>query len=122
MHTSETQKDAGYRTTKRPKENCSYQVYHKDGETAMADVKQRLALKHWSGRYLSWSIDNFPLTPKLSQARRFFNMDELKIFLETSPYAPDNPEEYEIITIKITYEEVEERAEHGDLRESQIGS
>jgi hypothetical protein len=86
------------------------------------DAKHRLALKHWSGRYLSWSIDNFPLTPKLSQARRFLNTEQISAFLETSPYAPDNPEEYEIITIKITYEEVEERAEHGDLRESQIGA
>ena len=69
------------------------------------DVKHRLALKHESGRYLSWSPDNFPLTPKLSQARRFLNIEELRIFLESSPYAPDKPEEYEIVSIKITYEE-----------------
>lgn len=69
------------------------------------DVKRRLALKHESGKYLSWSIDNFPLTHKLSQARRFYSTEEMSIFLETSPYRPDKPDEFEIVTIKITYEE-----------------
>lgn len=70
------------------------------------DVKRRYALKHIdSGKYISWSPDNFPLTHKLSQARRFLNTEEMSIFLEHSPYKPDKPEEYEVITIKITYEE-----------------
>lgn len=70
------------------------------------EVKKRLALKHIdNGKYLSWSIDNFPLTHKLTQARRFIDTEQLRVFLETSPYKPDDPGEFEIVTIKISYEE-----------------
>ena len=69
------------------------------------DVKHRLALKHESGRYLSWSRDHFPLTSKLSQARQFKDMEQLIDFLKNSYYRPDKPEEFEIVGIKITYEE-----------------
>lgn len=79
------------------------------------DIKRRLVLKHWSGRYLSWSPDNFPLTHKLSQARRFLDTEQITAFLEGSPYAPDHPGEFEIVNIKITYEE---ENEHEDFENS----
>lgn len=69
------------------------------------EVKRRLALQHIeTGLYLSWSPDNYPHTKRIDQARRFYGTDEMKVFLEHSPYRPENPEEYEIATIRITYE------------------
>lgn len=68
------------------------------------EVKRRLALMHTSGLYLSWSPDNYPHTPKESQARKFYNNEDIATFLKDSPYKPDEPEEYEIVTIKTTYE------------------
>lgn len=80
------------------------------------ETKTRYVLKHESGRYLSWSPDEFPLTKKLSRARRFHSTEDIGLFLRVSDYAPDKPEEYEIQAIKITYEEVNENGENGDLR------
>jgi hypothetical protein len=69
------------------------------------ETKVRLALQHIeSGLFLSWSPDNYPHTRKIDQARRFYSMDELATFLEVSPYKPDEPAAYEIVSIKITYE------------------
>lgn len=74
----------------------------------------RLILKHQTGTYLSWSADNQPNTPKLKQARRFYNLEEMLIFLQTSSYAPENPGEYEIVNMKVTYEEVTEDGSTGN--------
>lgn len=67
-------------------------------------TKRRLALRHSDGRYLSWSPNNYPLTPHEDEARRFYKAEEIAHFLSDSHYKPDNPEEYEIVTLKITYE------------------
>jgi len=76
------------------------------------EIKRRLALLHIeTGLYLSWSSDNFPHTSKVSQARRFSKIDEVSVFLSNSLYRPDNPEEYEIVTLKITYEREESEDE-----------
>lgn len=85
------------------------------------ETKTRLALQHIdSGLFLSWSPDNYPHTRKIDQARRFYSMDELSMFLTHSPYKPDEPESYEIVTIKITYEleDVPNEREHGSIRKS----
>lgn len=72
----------------------------------VADVKRRLILKHSeSGLYVSWDPANMPFTAKLSQARRFTDAEEIRRFFEYSPYRPENPEEFEIVGLKITYEE-----------------
>lgn len=71
------------------------------------ETKYRLALKHNDGLYLSWSVNNFPLTPKISEARRFYNIDELNHFMAEAVYKPDNPEDYEIVEIQIDYKERE---------------
>lgn len=72
------------------------------------ETKTRLALQHIeTGLFLSWSPDNYPHTRKIDQARRFYNTDELSLFLEHSPYKPDEPEAYEIIEIEITYRKKE---------------
>jgi hypothetical protein len=69
------------------------------------ETKVRLALQHIeSGLFLSWSPDNYPHTRKIDQARRFYSMDELSMFLQHSPYKPDDPAAYEIVSIKITYQ------------------
>ena len=72
-------------------------------------VKHRLALRHNDGRYLSWSPSNYPLTPHEDEARRFYKAEEIAHFLSDSHYRPADPDEYEIVTLKITYElEVQE--------------
>lgn len=71
------------------------------------DVKRRLVLKHESGLYLSIDPDSMPHTNRLSRARRFIDAEQISAFLQVSPYAPKNPGEYEIVQIKITYEEEE---------------
>jgi len=68
------------------------------------EVKNRYVLRHESGLFLSWSPDSMPHTKKLSQARRFYSVEEISNFLENSFYKPDRPEEYEIVNLKITYE------------------
>lgn len=72
------------------------------------EVVDRLALKHIeTGMYLSTSPDHQPNTKHLRQARRFIDTEQIRAFLETSPYAPDKPSDYEIVTIEIQYREVE---------------
>lgn len=69
------------------------------------DIKKRFALRNIeNGTFISWSSDNMPLTPKISQARRFLNGEEVYFFLHESPYKPDDPQNYEIVEMKITYE------------------
>lgn len=70
------------------------------------EIVERLALKHSSGMYLSTSPDNQPNTKNLRQARRFLDTEQINVFLNTSPYAPDKPSEYEIVTVEIQYKEV----------------
>lgn len=67
------------------------------------EIKTRFVLRHESGRFLSWSPENFPLTPKLSQARRFTNLEEISAFMQTSPYCPKNLDEFEIVEIEMEY-------------------
>lgn len=71
------------------------------------ETKYRLALKHHDGLHLSWSVNNFPLTPKISEARRFYNAEEINHFLSDSSYRPDEPENYEIVEMQIDYKERE---------------
>jgi hypothetical protein len=68
------------------------------------EIKHRLALRHIDGRYLSWAIRSYPLTSRLTEARRFYSVEEVSFFLLNSPHAPDKPGDFEIVTIKITYE------------------
>jgi hypothetical protein len=71
-----------------------------------------LVLKHEDGRYLSWNPDRYPLSPKLSDARRFVSAEEIALFLETSPYRPEevglSASEFEVREIEIEYREREE--------------
>lgn len=79
-------------------------------------TKRRLALRHNDGRYLSWSPNNYPLTPHEDEARRFYKPEDIASFLSDSHYKPDNPDEYEIVTLKITYElEATEDEQHGSV-------
>lgn len=77
----------------------------------MSDIKVRLVLKFEDGRYLSWNPDRYPLSPKLSDARRFVSAEEIALFLETSPYRPEevglSAHEFEIKEIEIEYRERE---------------
>lgn len=67
------------------------------------EIKNRLILKHTSGRYLSWSIEDYPLTTKLHHARQFYRIEDIADFLENSYYKPDHPEEYSIEEMEIEY-------------------
>ena len=77
----------------------------------MSDIKVRLVLKHEDGRYLSWNPDRYPLSPKLSDARRFVSTEEISAFLTSSPYRPEevglSASEFEIREIEIEYRERE---------------
>ena len=77
----------------------------------VSDIKVRLVLKHEDGRYLSWNPDRYPLSPKLSDARRFVSAEEIALFLETSPYRPEEvglaASEFEVREIEIEYRERE---------------
>jgi hypothetical protein len=79
------------------------------------DLKIRLVLKHEDGRYLSWNPDRYPLSPKLSDARRFVSTEEISTFLTSSPYRPEevglSASEFEIKEIEIEYREVEDHAD-----------
>jgi hypothetical protein len=70
------------------------------------ETKHSLVLKHQSGLYLSHSPDEFPHTKQIARARRFMNAEQLQAFLQVSDYAPEHPEEYEIVEIEIQYKEV----------------
>jgi hypothetical protein len=76
----------------------------------MSETKIRLCLKYNDGRYLSWKSSNFPLTHKLSEARRFYSTEQIADFLTNSYYRPEqyglDAAEFEITEITITYEEV----------------
>ena len=67
------------------------------------EIKSRLILKHTSGRYLSWSIEDYPLTAKLSHARQFYRIEDITEFLQNSYYKPDEPEDFEILEMEIEY-------------------
>lgn len=76
------------------------------------EVKQHLALKHHKGKYLSWDEKNFPLTPKVSEARRFYSTDHLQEFLNNSYYRPTmygmENTEFQVVTVEVTYKELTE--------------
>lgn len=67
------------------------------------EIKNRLILKHTSGLYLSWSIEDYPLTRKLTHARAFHRAEDIASFLESSFYKPDRPEDFEILEMEIEY-------------------
>lgn len=71
------------------------------------ETKHRLVLKHESGLYLSASVDEFPHTKQIARARRFLNAEQVAAFIQTSTYAPEVPDEYEIVEIEISYKERE---------------
>ena len=77
----------------------------------MSDIKVRLVLKHEDGRYLSWNPDRYPLSPKISDARRFVSTEEISTFLTSSPYRPEevglSASEFEVREIEIEYRERE---------------
>lgn len=80
----------------------------------MKEIKNRKVLRHESGLFLSWSPDSMPLTTKLSQARRFIHTEDIIVFLENSYYAPENPDEFEIVDIEIEYRIKEEQIDVHD--------
>lgn len=67
------------------------------------ETKTRYILRHQSGFYLSWSPNSFPHTNRLSQARRFYTIEEIVDFMQASFYRPDKPDEYEVEEIEIMY-------------------
>lgn len=73
------------------------------------EIKTRLTLKHSDGRFLSWDRDRYPLTHKVSEARRFYSTEDIAFFLESSSYRPEevglSAEDFEIIEIEIEYRE-----------------
>lgn len=69
----------------------------------MIEIVKVFLLRHESGLYISVDPDNMPHTMKLSKARKFYSMDKLIDFLSNSFYRPDNPEEYEVVDMTITY-------------------
>lgn len=71
------------------------------------ETKHRFVLKHQSGLYLSSSPDEFPHTKQIARARRFINAEQVAAFMQTSSYAPEAPDEYEVTEILISYREVE---------------
>lgn len=89
------------------------------------EVKTRLVLKHQNGPYLSWDRDQYPHTWKLSNARRFYKMEEVVDFLENSYYKPEHPEKYEVVEVEIEYrlkEETQNVQQIGDDRQDSISS
>lgn len=77
----------------------------------MSEIKTRLSLRFSDGRYLSWDKSNYPLTHKISEARRFVNTEQIADFLENSYYRPAiygmDAGDFEIVTVEIEYREVE---------------
>ena len=75
-------------------------------------IKRRYGLKYHDGRYLSWDPDHFPLTHDEFEARKFLNVEEIALFLESSPYRPEahglSSEDFEICEFELTCREVKE--------------
>lgn len=66
------------------------------------ETKRRLVLKHKDGYYWSQTADR---TKKLFDAKRFMDEESADLWLKTSIYAPDYPEEYTLTEITMTIEE-----------------
>ena len=74
-------------------------------------IKRRYGLKHiLNGLYLSWDPDHFPLTHDEFEARKFLSVEEIALFLESSPYRPEahglSSENFEICEFELTCREV----------------
>lgn len=68
------------------------------------EVKYRYVIKHKQN--LKYFADNPDFsTKKLFDAKRFYDADHYRLWLETSPYAI-NPNDYEWIQIEQTIQEV----------------
>lgn len=69
------------------------------------ESKIRYVLKHKeTGMYYSQKAER---TRKLWEAWRFYDEDQAQVWVKTSHYRPEHPEEYELIAVKQTIEEVE---------------
>ena len=73
------------------------------------ESKIRYILKHNSGLYFSpEATDTRGLTRYLFAAKRFLNEEQVNVYLRESRYRPDNPEEFRLVQVKQTIEEVQE--------------
>lgn len=98
--------------------SSKYVAVASEEEFDSCEIKGYKCLKYHDSRYLSWDINQFPLTPKLSQARRFHSTEAISEFLVHSHYRPDvyrlKPEDFEIVDIEISYKEKANELE-GDI-------
>lgn len=53
--------------------------------------------------YISTAPESYH-TRKLTQARRFYDTEQIDTWLQVSIYAPEDSEAYEPVSLKITYE------------------
>lgn len=67
------------------------------------ESKRRLVLKHTSGLYWSMTAER---TKRLFDAKRFVDEATARLWLDVSIYAPEQPEEYTLVEIIQTVEEV----------------
>lgn len=69
--------------------------------------KKRLVLRHKrTGYYFSGS--ELEPTKDIWQARRFYDMEYLVMYLEVANFAPRNPEEYDVLEVELTIQIAEE--------------
>lgn len=68
------------------------------------ETSNSLVLQHKETKlFISYAPDSYH-TKNLKQARRFKDTEQLVAFMTVSCYAPDEPDDYEAVAIKITYE------------------
>lgn len=95
--------------------SSGYVASTSDEEFDFFETKAYKCLKYHDSRYLSWDINQFPLTQKLSQARRFHSTEAISEFLVNSYYRPEvydlSPSDFEIVNIEISYKEKAEMLE-----------
>jgi hypothetical protein len=77
----------------------------------VSESKVRHVLKHHNGRYLSWDSKNFPLTHLISEARQFYQPEQIPEFLLNSYYRPEiydlDSSDFEVVEVEISYRELE---------------
>lgn len=66
------------------------------------ETKRRLVLKHKDGYYWSQTAER---TKKLFEAKRFMDEESADLWIKTSIYAPDFPEEYTLVPVIQSIEE-----------------
>jgi transcriptional regulator with XRE-family HTH domain len=93
----------------------NYVAVASDEESDLFETRAYKCLKYHDNRYLSWDINQFPLTARISQARRFHSTEAISEFLVNSYYRPEvynlSPADFEIVDIEVSYKEKAETLE-----------